>query len=263
MKDIVLIVGQIAVGKTTASSYLMQLAREQGIAYEPTPIDDFPHLFEQVWKDDISGGHRHYHDWSGEGSEGHSHAHAEPYIPFVVTHTDLVDGMYTNFFNFITEQSQTGKLRFVEWTGGKNTNPPDRPAARADFSFTRAYEMIKEGHWSDRWLERILAIVHITADRETQLLLNTKNSEHPSFKESSDQVVGRRIKAALDIFGEDDFSSIKLLFRGRVDNKLIFDVCNKGGKEFYDRLEAISDSLFKKFKRTPSRNSSEIVGSTR
>lgn len=246
MKDIILIAGPNAVGKTTASSYLMQIARERGIAYEPTPVDDFSYLFKQVLKDDLSGGHHHYHDWSEERSKGHSHANGGAYIPFVVTHTALSDSMHNEFFSAIASLPKMGKLWFVEWTGGGNTNPPDNPAAHTDFSFTRASKMIKEGRWPIQWLERIYAVIHTSADIETRFLLNTKDSEYPHLKESSGQILVRRITTVLEIFGQDDFSSIEPLFRN-AGMELIFDLCNKGGDRFYDELASISDSLFNNF----------------
>lgn len=243
-KDIILIAGQNAVGKTTASSYFMQVAKERGIAYEPRPIDDFSFLYAQTIKDDVSGGHRHYHDWSGERSQGHSHANGEARIPFVVTHTALSDSMHNAFFNAIASLPQTGKFWFVEWTGGCNTNPPGNPAAQADFSFTRASKMLNEGRWPLQWLERIHAVIHISADTRTRFLLNTEDSEYPLLKESSGQTLVRRITTVLEIFGRDDFSSIEPLFRD-AGIELIFSLRNMGDSQFYDKLVRIGDSLFK------------------
>ena len=249
MKDIILIAGQNAVGKTTASSYFMQIARERGIAYNPRPVDDFSYLFDQTLKDDLSGGYCHYHYWSGERSRGHSHKNGEASIPFVVTHTALSDGMHNEFFYDIASLRKTGKLWFVEWTGGRNTNPPGNPAAQADFSFTRASKMIKVGRWPAQWLERIYAIIHISADIKTRFLLNTKDSKYPSLKESSGQILVRRVTTVLEIFGQDDFSRIEPLFRN-AGIELIFDLHNIGDDQFYNELATISSPLFNDFYQT-------------
>src|SRR5690349_244099 len=133
-KDIVLIIGQNAVGKTTAFRYFTWIAEQQGIAYEPEPVSDFLFILKQALMDDKQGGFHHYHNWSEAKTGGHSHENGEATIPFAVTHNNLVDGMQEEFLHTITLLPRFGKLRFVEWTGGINTNPPEEPASQVDFS---------------------------------------------------------------------------------------------------------------------------------
>ncbi len=242
MKDIILIVGQTSVGKTTASSYLRQIAKRRRIPYEPRLVSDFCFLLDQTLIDDKLGGFRHYHNWSKGRSNGHQHGNEEAILPFVVTHSDLADGMHNEFFKAITQLPSSGKFWFVEWTGGINTNSSEEPASHADFSFNRTKKRIKENSLSAQWFERIYAVIHISADLPTRFHLNTKDSAHQSLEILSGQVSAKRIMTVLKIFGQDDFLSIKPLFEDIGVN--LFELYNKGDDQFYKELELISKRIF-------------------
>jgi hypothetical protein len=242
-KDIVLIIGQNAVGKTTAFRYLIWLAKQRGIVYEPEPISDFFFLLKQTLMDDEQGGFRHYHSWSPEKSCGHSHKNGGATIPFAVTHNEIVDGMQEEFLQAITLLPRLEKLRFVEWTGGININPPEELVSRVDFSFKRVSKKIKEGLLAIQWLERVYAVVHISADTTTRFFFNTKDSEDQSAQILSGQASARRISTVLNLFGEDDFFSIETCFRD-AGVRFIFNVFNKGDREFYKDLRRISSMIF-------------------
>jgi ABC-type cobalamin/Fe3+-siderophores transport system ATPase subunit len=242
-KDIVLIIGQNAVGKTTAIRYLSWIAEQRGIVYEPKPISDFFFLLNQTLMDDKLGGFRHYHSWSQCQSSGHSHANGEPTIPFAVTHNDLVDGMQRELLQTITLLPRFEKLQFVEWTGGINTNPPEESVSQVDFSFYRISKKLKEDLLALQWIERVRAVIHISAETTTRFFLNTKDSNHRSSRILSGQASARRISTVLQLFGHDDFSKIEPFFK-KAGVRFIFNVCNKGDHDFYKDLRRIGGLIF-------------------
>ena len=242
-QDIILIIGQNAVGKTAAFRYLTWLAQQRGIAYESEPISDFLFLLKQTLMDDKRGGFRHYHNWSKAKDRGHSHANGEATIPFAITHNDLIDGMQADFLQTLTSLPHCGKLRFVEWTGGININPPTEPVSQVDFSFNRVSQKIQKDLLTIQWIARVRAVIHISAATTTRIFFNTKDSDDQALQIMSGQVSAMRISTVLDLFGHDDFARIEPFFkRGGV--RFIFDVCNRGDGGFYEDLRRISDIIF-------------------
>src|SRR5690242_16621204 len=123
-RDIIILTGRNAVGKTTAANYLRQLAASHNIPYENRLVADSQMLF-----DDKTGGLHHTHDWCVKGGKGHIHRSDEPEFPFTVTDNELPNTMRTHFFTRLTELPRTGSLWFVEWAAGVNTNPLYDPAS--------------------------------------------------------------------------------------------------------------------------------------
>lgn len=242
-RDIILIIGQNAVGKTTALRYLTRLAQQRGIAHEPEPISDFLFILKQTLKDDKQGGFRHYHNWSQEKTSGHDHENGEATIPFAVTHSALVDGMQEEFLKTLTFLPRFGKLHFVEWTGGINVNPPEEPASQVDFSFNRIANKIQEDLLPLQWIERVHAVIHISAATAIRIFFNTKDCDGQSLQILSGRASARRIPAVLNLFGHDDFCKIEPFFRS-ADVRYIFHMCNKGDDGFYQDLREISEVIF-------------------
>ena len=242
-RDIILIIGQNAVGKTTALRSLTRIAEQRGIAHEPEPISDFLFILKQALMDDERGGFHHYHDWSQEKTGGHSHENGEATIPFAVTHSDLVDGMQEDFSKTLTFLPRFGKLRFVEWTGGINVNPPDEPASQVDFSFNRVAKKIQEDLLPLQWIERVHAVIHISAATAIRIFFNTRDFDGQALQILSGRASARRIPAVLNLFGHDDFYKIEPFFR-RAGVRYIFHMCNKGDDGFYKDLRGISEVIF-------------------
>jgi hypothetical protein len=242
-KDIVLIIGQNAVGKTTAFRSLTWMAEQRGIAHESEPVSDFLFILKQALMDDERGGFRHYHNWSATKLGGHCHANGEATIPFAITHNDLVECMQEDFLSAITGLPQSEKLRFVEWTGGTNTNPPEEPASQVDFSFNRVSKKIQEDLLPIQWIERVHAVIHISAETTTRIFFNAKDSSDQSPQILSGHASARRMPTVLNFFGHDDFCKIEPFFK-KAGVRFIFDICNKGDERFYKDLRRISDVIF-------------------
>lgn len=242
-KDIILIIGQNAVGKTTAFRYLTWVAEQRGIACEPEPISDFLFILKQALMDDERGGFHHYHTWSETKVGGHGHANGEATIPFAVTHNGLVESMQEDFLTAITALPRIERFRFVEWTGGINTNPPEEPASQVDFSFNQVSKKIQEDLLPIQWVKRVHAVIHISAETTTRIFFNTQDSDDQSPQILSGHASARRMPVVLDFFGQDDFHKLELFFK-KAGVRFIFHVCNKGNKGFYKALERIGDVIF-------------------
>jgi hypothetical protein len=151
--------------------------------------------------------------------------------------------MQEDFLETITVLPRLEKLRFVEWTGGINTNPPEEPASQVDFSFNRVAKKIKEDLLPVQWAERVRAVIHISAETKMRIFFNTKDSDDESPQILSGHASARRMSTVLNLFGHDDFCKIKPFFK-RAGVQFIFDVCNKGDRGFYEELERISEVIF-------------------
>src|SRR5436305_8938337 len=122
-RDIIIVTGCNAVGKTTASNHLRELATKFNIPHENIIIADSQCLFEAMQKDDRAHGLHHTHDWCDAGDEGHVHDIDRPVFPFTVTDNELPDRMRKSFFKKLAKLQGTNKFWFVEWAGGVNINP--------------------------------------------------------------------------------------------------------------------------------------------
>ena len=97
--DIIIVTGCNAVGKTTASNYLRNLASLRNIPHENRIVADSQCLFEAMLSDDRGGGLHHTHDWCERDSKGHTHHLNQPLFPFTVTDSELPDIMRLQFFS--------------------------------------------------------------------------------------------------------------------------------------------------------------------
>jgi hypothetical protein len=235
--------GQNAVGKTTAFRYLTGVAQQRGIVYDHQPVSDYLFILQQTLMDDKRGGFCHYHNWSQVKCGGHSHENGEPTIPFAVIHNDLVDAMQEELLKTITLLPRLGKLRFVEWTGGINTNPLEEPVSQVDFSFNRVSKKIKENLLGFEWVERVRAVIHISAGTTTRCLFNTKDCLSQSPQILLGQASAKRIPTVLKLFGHDDFAKIEPFFQ-EAGVPFVFDMFNRGDDGFYEELREISDVIF-------------------
>jgi hypothetical protein len=93
------------------------------------------------------------------------------------------------------------------------------------------------------WIERVHAVIHISAQTTTRFFFNTKDNNDQSSQILSGQVSARRISTVLNLFGHDDFAKIEPFFR-RAGVRFIFDVCNRGDDGFYRDLRGIGEVIF-------------------
>lgn len=244
-RDIIIVTGCNAVGKTTASNYLRKFANSHNIPLENCIFSDSQCLFEAMQLDDLASGLHHTHDWCTTGIQGHSHHLDQPLFPFTVTDDELPNIMRQQFFSKLTELPNTGKIWFVEWAAGINTNPPEDPASNIDYSYSLVKRLLLDGTLSDGWLKRIKAVVHLEAKNHVRFDLNKKRCI-PSFPRVEAIEKGtafwQKDERVLRFYGKDDFAEIKDLLEAHdID---IHTVENNGDDCFYHKLASVADIIF-------------------
>jgi hypothetical protein len=240
--NIIIITGQNSVGKTTAFNILSQEANGYGISYETQPVSDFLHLLNNVRKDDEAGGFHHYHEWTAEKKGGHSHRNKEPEVPFIVIGNKVIDGMFSDFFAFLSELPQSKNIYFAEWTSGININPPYEPASQVDCSFKKIAQSLQSGFLQRAWLNRVKAVIHPIADKDTRYDLNERKHSFLLQDLEEGNISPKKPRQVLDIFGKDDFSEIEGLFHSK--NIPTYTIQNDANTLFIENLQEISKELF-------------------
>src|SRR6266487_4630805 len=218
-RDIIIVTGCNAIGKTTTTNYLREWASKQNIPYEKSIIADSQCLFEAMQKDDRTHGLHHTHDWCEPGDQGHVHDHVidRPVFPFTVTDNELPDRMRKSFFKKLAKLPSTNKFWFVEWAGGVNIKP-DSPI---NYSYSHVKCMLEKGNIPATWLKRVKAVIHVTATNEVRFALN---------------------KQILGFYDEDDFSEIEVLLGNA--GITISMIKNNGSSSFFEDLETVANKIF-------------------
>lgn len=242
-RDIIIVTGCNAVGKTTASNYLRKFASLHNISYENRMIADSQCLFEAMQFDDQTGGLHHTHDWCITNSNSHSHTHDQnqPVFPFTVTNNILPEKMRYDFFQKLSELQPTGKFWFVEWAGGVNTNQD----SSIDYSYAQMRFLLEEKKLPNRWLKRVKTVIHVTADEEVRLALNKQRSVPFSARPEAIEngtAFWQKDERVLRFYGKDDFAEIKDLLEAH--NIDIHTIENNGDTSFYHKLPAVADEIF-------------------
>ena len=244
-RDIVIVTGCNAVGKTTASNYLRKLVRSHGLPCENRIISDSQCLFQAMLEDDKDGGLHHTHDCYENTTKGHTHNFDQPPFPFTITDNELPDRMRHYFFPKLETLPRTGNLWFAEWAAGVNTNPPENLISRVDYSYKKIDYLLREGDIPSTWLKRVKVVIHLKANYDVRRCLNEQRTI-PSFArpEALEQGTASWLKdeRVLRFYGDDDFFEIDSILRNA--NIPIYTFTNNGGPEFFNLLENTAKSLF-------------------
>jgi hypothetical protein len=240
-RDIIIVTGRNAVGKTTASNYLRKLATLHNIPYESRIIADSQCLFEEMEKDDRAHGLHHTHDWCRPEEQSHIHDLDQPVFPFTVTDNALPNRMRKRFFKKLTKLPSTDKFWFVEWAGGVNTNANKS----IDYSYSQVKFMLERGKLPYKWLKRVQAVIHVTAEDEVRFALNKQRSvPFSACPEAIEKGTAfwQKNERVLEFYGKDDFFEIE----GLLENAGI-SICmieNNGNSYFFENLEKVANKIF-------------------
>ena len=244
-RDIIIVTGCNAVGKTTASNYLRELASLRNIPHENRIVADSQCLFEAMQSDDRGGGSHHTHDWCERDSKGHTHHLNQPLFPFTVTDNELPDIMRLQFFSQLAKLPKSGNLWFVEWAAGVNTHSLEDPASCIDYSYAKVKSMLQEGSLPDGWLSRVEAVIHLEANYYVRLRLNAQRPI-PGFAQPEALEQGTafwlKTEKVLRFYGRDDFIEIEdLLWNAGIP---VRNLNNDGGQAFYKILAEVAPAIF-------------------
>ena len=243
-RDIIIVTGCNAVGKTSASCYLKERVSSENKLAVSKHVADSQSLLAAMQQDDQTGGLHHTHDWC-KGDQGHSHRDGEPLFPFTVLDNTLPDNMRTHFFEKLVSLS-AGELWFVEWAAGVNTN--SSPLSQIDYSYATARKTLEEMDIASSLLKRILAVVHIEAEMPVRTCLNRRRSLPTSLTAEEighGTAFWQKDEVVLQFYGEDDFHNIKGLFKG--EGIPIHTIENDGTPRFFnERLKWVEKELVQK-----------------
>lgn len=244
-RNIILITGRNAVGKTTASNYLRERCVSSGLPCESKTISDALSLLKAMQKDDEQGGFHHTHDWCEaiDYNEGHSHDRSQPVLPFTVLGNTLPDAMLRHFFTELSEIPQIDRIYIAEWAAGSNTNPENILASEIDYSYAKVKRMLQNDELHTRWLTQVRLVIHLVASDENRYLFND-NRYTPYLEEMLDGTASWRTqRKILQFYGKDDFAEIEDIFQ-RMEIPVI-EVVNDGTQSFFEeKLDRLARQLF-------------------
>jgi hypothetical protein len=240
--DIILVVGQNCVGKTLATSLLYNFAIAKGIPIEKRVVSDSSYLFEQIEKDDSTGGLHHYHTWSKSKEGRHSHKSNEEKIPFILNDNTLIDRMFLHFFAALSTLPDNGCFWLAEWAGGKNINSSSEPASKLDVSFERIERLLKTTTFPVDWLLRIKVVIHIAAINDIRYRLFINQSTFISIDNiKSGRQSPVSTEAVLNMYGIDDLDKVSLF---KDHNIPVYRLENNNDSNFFIKMEEIAKKIF-------------------
>jgi hypothetical protein len=256
-RNIVIIAGQNSVGKTTTFNVLTKEAKQIGIPYYHQPFSDLFFMLNTLKADDKQGGLNHYHEWCAHKMGIHTHDEGQAELPFIITDNKIIDEMFSDFFSDLAVSSSE-KLLFAEWTGGRNINPAGEPASGADFSFERIGRMLQEGRLPTDWLDRVRAVIHVTAKKSIRYALNEGKHTDSIEEIITGTISPKKGAIVLDIFGEDDFLQVEGFLQNRDIH--IYPIENDGTCRFYEQLREVSRRFFTQIREIETQSQPLSIG---
>lgn len=244
-RDIILIAGQLSVGKTTAYNTLYELTRKKGIAVAPAPLADMHFYLKQVERDDEKGGYGHYHNWCTpshtQDHSGHKHTDKPNMLPFTVSSQEIIDGALFDFCSALTNLPKNNLLYFAQVGGGANAYP-GLPIQQLDVSFARLHSLLYNGALPVAWLHRVLAVVHPYASPHDRFLSNLKREAFHHAHTASGTVSSKKDQVVMNMFGRDDFEALEPLFH-EYGTPHVYSIHNDFSQRYIEDLTAIGNDI--------------------
>jgi hypothetical protein len=237
-RNIIIITGRSAVGKTIAANYLRDQFALRGVPCEDKVISDAFCLFKALQDDDEQGGLHHTHEWCETLKAGHSHSQLEPPLPFKVLDNTLPDTMLRNFFTELTNIPSTNKIYIAEWAAGASSVN----SKEIDYSYKKVKRMLQEKILADGWLAHVQLVIHLMTTDENRLLFNSKR-HIPSLEKILDGAASWKTqREVLEFYQDDDFFEIREFFSQKQIS--IHDLTNDGSNSFFEKkLDKIINEL--------------------
>jgi hypothetical protein len=261
MRDIVLVAGTNAAGKTKALHTLARSLRASGVATDPRFIVDGRYLLERVLLDDRNGGYGHYHDWCVPTHRGAPHGHVHdgrPTIPFAVDSQNIIDGMLFDFFSELSRLPRDGTIHFAELAAGRNTSRPFQAQSAIDLSFHYIARLLELNALPREWIHRLLAVVHPYTDQRLRHEVLVSQSPTAVQEVAEGVASPEKLPSTLDVFGRDDFSAFAPLLREEGTYR-IYDVRNDFTPGFSKEIKAIARQINGATNRTPATKRRGII----
>lgn len=244
-RDIILVVGQNCVGKTKACTILATQLADNGLRCVASVLNDSQFLMRRVMLDDQGGGYGHYHPWCEperpHQKRGHQHQ-SQSSVPFMVSSQNVVDSASFDFFSALNNLPRGQQLYIAELTGGENTNNAACPQAALDISFARQAKLLQHGALPREWVQRVLAVVHLTTEPRLRLAASRLEMALHESEVLPGTLSPMKEPVTLDVFGRDDFHCLTPVLHEHGVHR-IYDLKNDFTDQFSKQLSEVSDEL--------------------
>lgn len=239
MRNILLVTGPFADGKTVLINRLIEEMRSRDISFDPRIITDTTYLLEAIdWDHIENSGRHHMHSENGyPGIHSHEEEKTEP-PPFVAASPVIQEYMFRRFFEELSKPSDY-RWQFAELAGGRNIHDATHPASRNDYSYFTMVRKLEAGTYQTGWIGRVAHVIHPEVpDFEQRIKFNNRRKLSVPTSESVKD--GSGSMALPDVVmkntGEDDFPIFQhfLEQRGLYPNH-IENIENADTSDFFDR----------------------------
>jgi hypothetical protein len=245
-RNIILITGRSAVGKTTAAKYLRDQCFLHNIPCEDRVISDALSLLKVLQKDDDNGGFHHTHEWCepSEHGTGHSHLESPSMLPFIVTDNTLPDDMLSDFFTELKNIPGNDKIYIAELAGGAK---PADSESEIDYSYAKIARILREQELSGErklpvdWLNHVYLVIHLVATDENRLVFNEKRSVFSSEDVLDGVASWQTDTKVLEFYQRDDFDEIEDILNAYDIH--IYTIRNDGSNSLFKKLDELILSL--------------------
>jgi len=211
-RDIILITGQPSSGKPILLRDLIQEMKLQKVPFANKKMYDYTYLIKIIQADDKTGGLGHYHNWCKGKTDGHRHGFMEDDKSFILYDNDLLRQAHQEYFTTLEKLPYTEKIWLTEFSGGDNINPLTEPAAMIDSSYATLAKLLEEGELPASWLKRVYAVIHPVAENKIRSYINDVEYLQ-SLAEEKEQIVGKKSREVLEMYGYDDFACMEPLLK--------------------------------------------------
>lgn len=239
-RDTILVIGSSGTGKTFVLNQLRETAKTGNIPFVQQLITDARTIVDHMLQDDETGGRNHYHDWCSD-RQYHDHKKNQDKFPFTIVGNRIVDAFMYDFFMNLQDAPHDGRLKFAEWSGGKNVNPDTERASQTNISYERIGTMLKHGMFPAEGLLRIARVVHISSPLELRMKLNEQRGVPTEEQLRNDTASWQLSPIAMQIFGHDDAHTVYKLFDSL--NIKVDTFHNDGTIKFRTELEGYAQNL--------------------
>jgi hypothetical protein len=249
-RNIILITGRSAVGKTTAAKYLRDQCILHNIPCEDKVISDALSLLKALQKDDDNGGFHHTHEWCkpSEHGTGHTHLEFSSMLPFIVTDDILPDNMLSDFFMELKNIPWTDKFYIAELAGGAMSADSE---SEIDYSYAKIARILRGQELSEGkklpidWLNHVYLVIHLIATDENRLVFNEKRSVFSSEDVLDGVVSWQTDTKVLEFYQRDDFGEIENILKEHDIH--IYTIKNDGSNSLFKELEELILPLSSRF----------------
>src|SRR5258708_4505305 len=240
-RDIIMISGQNAVGKSTAMEVLKQVLRSQCTQVKEIAFG-YKRLFEKIVTD--TEGEYHFHPtWHTESNpkniKGHIHKDTvlHPYEPFTEIGNTLNIEVLQEKFNSLENLSYLpNQIILTDLARGVNTNPSQTVEALADYSFQLTKKLMHKNVLPVKWLTRVKVWIHITMKEDLRWKAFSDRNLLSISKSQKSHLAWVKSTESFHMFGNDDFSEFSEVLQS-ANIPYIFSINNDLTPRFFQNIK--------------------------